>query len=485
MCFSGLYLGDGTSCVPNTCPPTGSCCAAACCTVTREAGCPGTWTSGSTCTSVVCSTTPPPNDECVSAIALAVGVPAVGQNCTATTDVTVSCASSSRDVWYEFTADSNGGAYVFDTEGSPQIDTVLAIFSGCGGTQLACDDDSGTGFRSRIVVALTAQQQVRVRVASFGSASAGGGYVLSVTDSTQGAGACCRDSGGPCAVVLSNECLADVYLGDNSTCGPNPCQPTGACCPPNVGCCVVTRQAGCMGVWTSGAACGPGRCEAPVNDVCANAAELVMGVAAVGSNCNATTDATVSCTISALDVWYGFTADGAGGMHFFDTEGTTQIDTALALFSGCGGAQLACNDDSGTGTNSRIEFVLSANQSVRIRVASFGTSPPAGAFQLNVTVPDAGACCCGARCLLRSAASCAGANQAFVGLGTSCTPYSTTVPCCRADFNKSGGSPTVQDIFDFLAAYFAGDLCTDAGDGGTVSVQDIFDFLAAYFVGCG
>jgi hypothetical protein len=80
--------------------------------------------------------------------------------------------------------------------------------------------------------------------------------------------------------------------------------------------------------------------------------------------------------------------------------------------------------------------------------------------------------------------ACAGANQAYVGWFTSCTPYSATAPCCRADFNKSGGAPTVQDIFDFLASYFAGEAAADTNDSTSNSVQDIFDFLAAYFEGC-
>jgi hypothetical protein len=42
----------------------------------------------------------------------------------------------------------------------------------------------------------------------------------------------------------------------------------------------------------------------------------------------------------------------------------------------------------------------------------------------------------------------------------------------------------VQDIFDFLTAYFAGDLRADFNHSGAISVQDIFDFLAAYFAGC-
>ena len=56
-------------------------------------------------------------------------------------------------------------------------------------------------------------------------------------------------------------------------------------------------------------------------------------------------------------------------------------------------------------------------------------------------------------------------------------------PQCIADFNHSG-AVTVQDIFDFLAAWFAGNASADVNGSGSVTVQDIFDFLAAWFAGC-
>jgi hypothetical protein len=54
---------------------------------------------------------------------------------------------------------------------------------------------------------------------------------------------------------------------------------------------------------------------------------------------------------------------------------------------------------------------------------------------------------------------------------------------CPADFNASG-SATVQDIFDFLAAYFSNSPSADVNGSGEVTVQDIFDFLSIYFGGC-
>jgi len=59
----------------------------------------------------------------------------------------------------------------------------------------------------------------------------------------------------------------------------------------------------------------------------------------------------------------------------------------------------------------------------------------------------------------------------------------TLPPACPADFNGEGGL-SVQDIFDFLAAYFANDPLANFNGVGGITVQDIFDFLAAYFAGC-
>ena len=54
---------------------------------------------------------------------------------------------------------------------------------------------------------------------------------------------------------------------------------------------------------------------------------------------------------------------------------------------------------------------------------------------------------------------------------------------CAADVNVSG-AVTVQDIFDFLAAWFVSGAAADYNGSGSVTVQDIFDFLSAWFAGC-
>ncbi len=55
--------------------------------------------------------------------------------------------------------------------------------------------------------------------------------------------------------------------------------------------------------------------------------------------------------------------------------------------------------------------------------------------------------------------------------------------CCAPDFDGADGL-TVQDIFAFLNAWFAGEARADYNRSGTLTVQDIFDFLNGWFAGC-
>jgi hypothetical protein len=78
-----------------------------------------------------------------------------------------------------------------------------------------------------------------------------------------------------------------------------------------------------------------------------------------------------------------------------------------------------------------------------------------------------------------------GSNVEIVisGLGSVNDLILSTAQVCFADFNGDG-AVSVQDIFDFLAAYFSNDSLADFNHSGSVTVQDIFDYLAAYFEGC-
>lgn len=90
---------------------------------------------------------------------------------------------------------------------------------------------------------------------------------------------------------------------------------------------------------------------------------------------------------------------------------------------------------------------------------------------------------------LISVRGCSDDGLTLVGVGVNpdgrLEAWRATIPRVpnSADINGSGDF-TVQDIFDFLSAYFAGDLIGDFNGSGSATVQDIFDFLAAYFAGC-
>lgn len=55
---------------------------------------------------------------------------------------------------------------------------------------------------------------------------------------------------------------------------------------------------------------------------------------------------------------------------------------------------------------------------------------------------------------------------------------------CPGDFNRCNGV-SVQDLFDFLAEWFAKGWKADISDDGVVSVQDLFDFMGHWFSPCG
>ncbi len=78
---------------------------------------------------------------------------------------TPSCALSDvQDASFEFTAPASGD-YTFDTFGS-DFDTVLTVLDGCGGAELACNDDT-LGTQSEVTVTLSAGQTVLVVVDGF------------------------------------------------------------------------------------------------------------------------------------------------------------------------------------------------------------------------------------------------------------------------------------------------------------------------------
>ncbi len=402
----------------------------------------------------LCGQAPPPNDSCVDAIAIHAGELLAGTTTGATMDGGSPCGrGDSRDVWYRFVAPATA-RYSFDTfETTGMSDTTLALFSACppAGEPLACNDNAGGGGLSALSRIFVAGESVLVRVAGNDGATG----ILRVQ----------VDAGTPAN-------------------------------PP------------------------------PVNDTCDTASRAVVGVN-IGTTIGATEDDIGGvgphgpcCPDDDLAVWFRFDAPSAA-WYRFDTLGSFALpDTTLAVLGGCDGPILGCNDDaSPTETASIVNATLSSGQRVYLRIAAPGRSE--GSFALNVTLVqpvsegaccensscavtvdgqcsgqflagqacdptpcgtgEFGSCCTGTSCaLVAGSGACAGAYRGpSVPCGTSANP----IACCRANFNHIGGV-SIQDVFDFLAAYFAAAPPADVNGVGGVTVQDVFDFLGLYFVGC-
>ena len=122
-------------------------------------------------------------DTCPSAADLGTATGAdvsMGMNAGADDVRDTSCQSNTGgEVYLQWTAPA-AGDYTFDTSGS-DYDTVLAILDGCdiGATELACDDDGGTGLTSSATLTLAADQTVIIQIDAFGTGT--GTYTLNIT----------------------------------------------------------------------------------------------------------------------------------------------------------------------------------------------------------------------------------------------------------------------------------------------------------------
>ncbi len=374
----------------------------------------------------------PANNFCANAQVITVpgmntAVTTSGTSIGATSDLPQSCGlGDTLDVWYSFTAPA-AGLWYFDTFNSVLFDTTLALYNSCGGARIACNDDidaANGSFWSAVSMTLTANQTVKIRVSA-------------------------------------NNADSDIF------------------------------KLTIVGVVSF------------TNDLCANAEAILANQPRSASTLNASTDFTLppsSCgsfpgSGGGRDVFYAFTPPTTGPYKV--SLCTSGFDTTLAVLTNCSGSAasvVACNDDSGNcspANRSEIAAVaLTAGVRYLIRVAGFDFEPPDfGTFTLLITPLSTGSCCRGATCSFLPVGQCFLPPGQVAGLvfgnSPSCNaPGGFTFPCCFADYNKVNGI-SVQDIFDFLSDWFAGNgLAAFAGPGNThPTVQHIFDFLSAWFAG--
>ena len=160
---------------------------------------------------------------------------------------------------------------------------------------------------------------VEFRVYAFGATSSAGtfdfevypagtgaGIAIIVNGSTMGGGgitgACCAPSG-LCSTVSMANCTG-AYLGDNTTCSPNPCpQPTGACCVNSI-CVGDLTESACLAngtgsVWGGlGTSCATFTCPEPTGSCCVG---IICAANVTASQCAGVFTINGACTPNLCD----------------------------------------------------------------------------------------------------------------------------------------------------------------------------------------
>ncbi len=123
-----------------------------------------------------------PNDECIDAIPVGLGMSTFCSTGATASLVDMSCVFNGEmsDVWFSFTSPSTCPITI-DLSGS-LYDTGMAVYSGdCGAlTELDCDDDGGTGLDSLVSFNATAGTTYLVQIGGFNGASGDG--VMNITE---------------------------------------------------------------------------------------------------------------------------------------------------------------------------------------------------------------------------------------------------------------------------------------------------------------
>ena len=334
---------------------------------------------------------PPSNDNCANATTLSLGGPAVGGNTLfATQDGAASCAPIGDDIWYKAVLTSPGILRV-DTCGS-SIDTVLALFDACGGSELSCNDDCGgspcSGGSSCLVQSGLSPGTYWIRVSDKGS---GGTIQVKASFSLQN-----DDCSGAIAVSCGS-------LTSGTTSGANLESPA-----------------------------VPSNCTGP-------------GLGTASGN----------FSLTAPGVWYSLTLPGVAGVDdrtvYADTA-TAGYDTKLSVYTGdC--AALSCvtiNDDSFTSLHSKVAWRATAGQPYFILVHGFSIATGSFSLAVDCQAPLANDDCISATSIGPNNGSLAGTT-----IGATGEPYNyTTTVMASCATTTSAGSSTFS-YFDVWYSYTA------------------------------
>jgi hypothetical protein len=271
-------------------------------------------------------------------------------------------------------------------------------------------------------------------------------------------GRCC-DSTGYCAYTTQTACTAT--FASNSTCTTT-CPPTGACCQTNGTC--LMQVAGCTG-WVAGSVCLPNPCPQPgqccaVNGSCSL---KLLSLCTTGPWSAGTT-----CTPNPCPP-VGRCCSATGGCTLVIPTACTGVFSTSTV---C--APNPCPQPGRCCSSTGVCTLLL--QSACTDVFSVGTCTTGVCAQL-------GGCCNGHVCTTTIASGCTATGFSFKGAGSACGTAANPIACCYANFNHVDGV-TVQDLMDYLNAWFAGNIAADTDGNGTLSVSDLTQFVNVWTAGC-
>ena len=315
----------------------------------------------------------------------------VGNSCDAgDNDVAATCGSTNTggDFAVVYTA-GDDGLYTFGTDNETRdYDTAIYARDACGGTELACNDDTDGSLGSAIELELLADETVVIYVTGFSSAC--GEFALDVSFVGCGDGVLEEGRGETC-----DDGNADAGDGCNDLCGIEEgweCAIAGEPCVPLFVC--------GDGEVETGETCDDGNTEP--YDGCSSTCGLevcptldeVTGVGealASGDSCGAgDNDAPATCggTNTGGDYAVAYTSGLAGLYTFSTVNDGLGFDTAIYARDACGGTELACNDDASGTLGSTISLELGAEETIVVYVSGFAGS--CGEFALDTSFVGCG-----------------------------------------------------------------------------------------------
>ena len=339
----------------------------------------------------------------------------VGVNSSASGNLEV---AGDRD-WFAVTLFA-GVQYLIDEQGSPTgsgtlSDTYLRLYDGSGTTQLASDDDSGVGFNSRLSYTPGSTGTYYVAAGSFGD-SYSGTYTVSVhTDDyaadtgvvgsvavngsatgiinyagdhdwfavslTAGVQYLIDEQGSPTGSGTLSDTYMQLYDGSGTLIATDDDSGVGfnsrlSYTPGTTGTYYVSAEA-------FGANTGTYTVSVHTDDFAADTGALTGTVAVNGT-------ATGSINYAGDRDWFSVTLT-AGVRYMFDEQGSptgagTLSDSLMRLYDGSGTTQLASDDDSGAGFNSRFVYTPVSTGTYYVSAEAFGSNT--GTYTVGVHTDD-------------------------------------------------------------------------------------------------